>query len=213
MRKMRNFILFFFVLLCAVVSYYVLMHYNVLKKDSSTSIDAVIIINDVKDVLKLAVVEYQAADYITLKQDDYKNILSLPVHVGTKEITLLIRGTITMGFDLEKIDENFIAVEHEKKVITLTLPEPERLGLDVDYTFLNESETFFANISEKDRNNVLKMGKLHLIKAARTKQLKEQTFQKGSEKIETLLTGLLPDYRVNVIGSRTPLPLQTQGQE
>lgn len=118
------------------------------------------------------------------------------------EATLTIEGTgsIKAGFPLQ--DYFSVSIDHGRKVITVTLPEPEILSTDVSYRVLNDEDGFFVSVTPEKRTEALADLRRSLQRAAVDRGLLEEA-EKQAEKIISVLYSpitYLPDapYRVEV---------------
>ncbi len=167
-------------------------------KSSESEIIHTLIVNDMRDILKLAVMEFNVSDVVENRIENYVNILSYPLYVGDKEMDLLVRGKMTVGFDLEKMGEGAFIKDEKLKAINVILPSPELIAVDTDYKFLNESKAFWLQIDEKERNRLMSMAKARLYEIARSKRLLDKAEFSGVERVEKYLKGLYPEYKVTI---------------
>jgi hypothetical protein len=158
-----------------------------------------LIINDIKEILKLAVLEVNVSDIVESRKEKFVNILSFPVYIGNKEMDLLVRGKITVGFDLKKMEEEDFLLNRTDKTITVTLPAPELIATDIDYRFMNESKTFWLSISEEERNQIMAFGKARLYRIARDKRILDKAEFSGVDTIQAYLEKLFPGYSISMI--------------
>jgi len=158
-----------------------------------------LIINDIKEILKLAVLEVNVSDIVESRKEKFVNILSFPVYIGNKEMDLLVRGKMTVGFDLKKMEEEDFLLNSTDKTITVTLPAPELIATDIDYRFMNESKTFWLSISEEERNQIMAFGKARLYRIARDKRILDKAEFSGVDTIQAYLEKLFPGYSISMI--------------
>lgn len=158
-----------------------------------------LIINDIKEILKLAVLEVNVSDIVESRKEKFVNILSFPVYIGNKEMDLLVRGKMTVGFDLKKMEEEDFLLNRTDKTITVTLPAPELIATDIDYRFMNESKTFWLSISEEERNQIMAFGKARLYRMARDKRILDKAEFSGVDTIQAYLEKLFPGYSISMI--------------
>lgn len=158
-----------------------------------------LIINDIKEILKLAVLEVNVSDIVESRKEKFVNILSFPVYIGNKEMDLLVRGKMTVGFDLKKMGEEDFLLNRTDKTITVTLPAPELIATDIDYRFMNESKTFWLSISEEERNQIMAFGKARLYRIARDKRILDKAEFSGVDTIQAYLEKLFPGYSISMI--------------
>jgi len=158
-----------------------------------------LIINDIKEILKLAVLEVNVSDIVESRKEKFVNILSFPVYIGNKEMDLLVRGKMTVGFDLKKMEEEDFLLNRTDKTITVTLPAPELIATDIDYRFMNESKTFWLSISEEERNQIMAFGKARLYRIARDKRILDKAEFSGVDTIQAYLEKLFPGYSISMI--------------
>ncbi len=95
----------------------------------------VITVNDVKPIAEFSTVKFYNED----------------VHVKTKKVigithkfVLIAKGTVKAGFDLSKLTDKDIVVEHDS-ILTITLPNVSILDTIMnpsDYEYLNEGKRF-----------------------------------------------------------------------
>jgi len=158
-----------------------------------------LIINDIKEILKLAVLEVNVSDIVESRKEKFVNILAFPVYIGNKEMDLLVRGKMTVGFDLKKMEEEDFLLNRTDKTITVTLPAPELIATDIDYRFMNESKTFWLSISEEERNQIMAFGKARLYRIARDKRILDKAEFSGVDTIQAYLEKLFPGYSISMI--------------
>lgn len=158
-----------------------------------------LIINDIKEILKLSVLEVNVSDIVESRKEQFVNILSFPVYVGNKEMDLLVRGKMSVGFDLKKMKDDAFLLDKKSKTITVTMPAPELIATDIDYRFMNESKTFWLSIREEERNQIMAFGKSRLYRIARDKRILDKAEFSGVETIQSYLEKLFPGYNVSVI--------------
>ena len=158
-----------------------------------------LIINDIKEILKMAVLEVNVSDIVESRKEKFINILSFPVYVGNKEMDLLVRGKMTVGFDLKKMGAEDFLLDKINKTITVTLPAPELIATNTDYRFMNESKTFWLSISEEERNQIMAFGKARLYRIARDKRILDKAEFSGVETIQSYLEKLFPGYSICIV--------------
>jgi len=158
-----------------------------------------LIINDIKEILKVAVLEVNVSDIVESRKEKFVNILSFPVYVGNKEMDLLVRGKMTVGFDLKKMKDGDFVLNKGDRTITVTLPAPELIATDIDYRFMNESKTFWLSISEEERNQIMAFGKSRLYRIARDKRILDKAEFSGVDTIQSYLEKLFPGFKISII--------------
>jgi len=110
-----------------------------------------------------------------------------------------VRGKMTVGFDLKKMEEEDFLLNSTDKTITVTLPAPELIATDIDYRFMNESKTFWLSISEEERNQIMAFGKARLYRIARDKRILDKAEFSGVDTIQAYLEKLFPGYSISMI--------------
>jgi hypothetical protein len=124
--------------------------------------EEMLILQGVRRVCKLATVELSLADYA-------KKVVPKTVDLPfTKEPAayLFYSGVVSAGFDLCE-DSASIEVDHATRKVTVTLPAPRILGVDVlRFETINESSGFLNAIAPQDRNHWFSEARAALEKGA-----------------------------------------------
>lgn len=118
------------------------------------------------------------------------------------EANLVIEGTgsIKAGFALQ--DYFSVAVDHSRRVIRVTLPEPKILSSDVTYEVLNDRDGFFVSVTPEKRTRALADLRSDLERVALERGLLKKAEQQAEKVVSVLYSPIsyLPDqpYRVEV---------------
>ncbi len=199
MGKIKTFIIIVQLVIIALLLTWIVNLKNEKLSGTRDEIVHTLIVNDMKDILKLAVMEFNVSDIVENRIENYVNILSFPLYVGEKEMDLLVRGKMTVGFDLEKVGSDSFLLNHGAKTIDVTLPAPELIAMDTDYKFLNETKTLWLQIEDKERNRLMAMAKARLYDIARAKRIMDKAEFAGVERITGYLNELYPGYQVTIV--------------
>jgi hypothetical protein len=104
-----------------------------------------------RNLSELATVEYKINKIIRVKDDSI---------FGSRRLLIEVPATVKAGIDLSKITNRDIV--RTEKTITVYLPEPELLDLNVDLTnvreVVNETSLFRSDFSPGEKNTYLRNG-------------------------------------------------------
>ncbi|HKK87799.1 MAG TPA: DUF4230 domain-containing protein [Saprospiraceae bacterium] len=176
MRNLKN--LFFLILLLLV---FALGWWGKARidKTSKTEIEAEVAIGMLQNVLKLATVEQELSEVLTRRQ-----FRSYDWDVFSGKMIYKLQGKVAAGYDLEGMNIRIDSLE--KKVTISGMNAPELLYVEADIQFYDITEGLFFEFEEDDYNQIMRIGKQELIKAAKDNGILEQASKKGSEALNHL---------------------------
>lgn len=122
---------------------------NKLRKEQS-----VILLNRIKQVLKLITVEGEFSEIFTHR--DGKSIFFNLVQLEKKAI-LIIKAKVMVGFNLSQI--NIDINSNSKKIKLSQFPNPEILSIDTDLEYYDIQKGITNKLSEKDLTDINKKSK------------------------------------------------------
>lgn len=176
---MRNLKYFFFLVLLLLV--FVLGWWGKARMDKApkTEIEAEVALGMLQNVLKLATVEQELSEVLTRRQ-----FRSYDWDVFSGKMIYKLHGKVAAGYDLEGMDIRIDSLE--KKVTISGMNAPELLYVDADIQFYDITEGLFFEFEEDDYNQIMRIGKQELIKAAKDNGILERAVKKGSEALNHL---------------------------
>ena len=171
MRHLK-YVFFFVVLLLAFVLGW--WGKSELDRPPETEVKAEVAVGMLQNVLKLATVEQELSEVLTRRQ-----FRSYDWEVFSGKMIYKLQGRVAAGYDLEGMT---IGVDSLEKKLTISgLHAPELLYTEVDVQFYDISEGLFFEFGEEDYNQVMRIGKQELIKAAKENGILDQAGKQGEE--------------------------------
>ncbi len=156
------------------------------KKKEISSTQSTILLDKVKDVLKLVTVEANFNElYNETKTRPVTLYLPLPSTFSfSKKAILEVKGKVLVGFDLEKVS---ISADSVNRVLTLSnLPEPEVLSIDHQVQYRNLEESFFNSFSAEDYTSLNHNAKEMLRQKVEESDLMEKARGQGNQMIDVI---------------------------
>ncbi len=156
------------------------------KKKEISSTQSTILLDKVKDVLKLVTVEANFNElYNETKTRPVTLYLPLPSTFSfSKKAILEVKGKVLVGFDLEKVS---ISADSVNRVLTLSnLPEPEVLSIDHQVQYRNLEESFFNSFSAEDYTSLNHNAKEMLRQKVEESHLMEKARGQGNQMIDVI---------------------------
>lgn len=105
----------------------------------------------IQEVLKLALLDVQVSQMFEMKKDAI-TMMSIPIPLTSQKSLIVAEGKATLGYDFTL--DNF-DMDWKNKRLSVKLPEPGVLALDLNYRFVFENDTFLNRITPEDRNDHL----------------------------------------------------------
>ena len=118
------------------------------KKAPTKTIEASILLEKVKTVLKVVSVEGQFTEIISHQQQG-KLLGIIPQN---KKAILVIKGTAMVGFDLQKLE--FQIDKSTKQIRLKELPNPEIISIDTDTSYYDIKENIWSKFSPVDHTEL-----------------------------------------------------------
>ncbi len=156
------------------------------KKEEISRSQSTILLDKVKDVLKLVTVEANFNElYNETKTRPVTLYLPLPSTFSfSKKAILEVQGKVLVGFDLEKVS---ITADSTNRVLTLSnLPEPEILSIDHQVQYRNLEESFFNSFSAEDYTSLNHNAKEMLRQKVAESDLMEKARGQGNQMIDVI---------------------------
>lgn len=156
------------------------------KKEEVSRSQTTILLDKVKDVLKLVTVEANFNElYNETKTRPVTLYLPLPsTFEFSKKAILEVQGKVLVGYDLEKVN---IAVDSVHRVLTLSnLPDPEILSIDHQVQYRNLEESFFNSFSAEDYTSLNHNAKEMLRQKVEASDLLEKARLQGNQMLDVI---------------------------
>ena len=118
------------------------------KKAQTKTIEASVLLEKVKTVLKVVSVEGQFTEIISHQQQG-KLLGIIPQN---KKAILVIKGTAMVGFDLQKLE--FQIDKSTKQIRLKELPNPEIISIDTDTSYYDIKENMWSKFSPVDHTEL-----------------------------------------------------------
>ncbi|MFN8575544.1 MAG: DUF4230 domain-containing protein [Candidatus Sericytochromatia bacterium] len=153
------------------------------------SVNNIAVVKKELPILELATLELKDVKYSYSWSDKWLN--------SEKKININGNFDIKFGFDLNKSFE--INIDETKKEISLTLPQPKILSIELKRSSLESEDGWINKINDNDRNIVLNS----FITSAKKEFNKEVYFEKSRKNLENVfnkvLTKRLEDFNIKYI--------------
>jgi len=156
------------------------------KQKEISKTQSTILLDKVKDVLKLVTVEANFNElYNETKTRPVTLYLPLPSTFSfSKKAILEVQGKVLVGFDLEKVT---ISADSVNRVLTLSnLPEPEILSIDHQVEYRNLEESFFNSFSAEDYTDLNKNAKEMLREKVQDSNLMDEARSQGNQMLDVI---------------------------
>lgn len=148
--------------------------------------DSSVLLERVRGVLKMVTVEGDIHEiYNSTQSRDVTLYLPLPTRFSfDKRATVEVRGTVLVGYDLEKLD---LRVEADsRRVLISNLPEPEILAIDHELDYRDLEESWFNTFTARDYSELNRRAKEVLRNKALESRLTEEAARRGGDVLEGL---------------------------
>ncbi len=142
--------------------------------------EATVLLERVRNVMKMVTVEGDVSElFSSTSSRNVTLYLPLPSRFSfDKKATVEVRGTVLVGYDLERLD---IAIDPDRRVLTLrNLPEPEILAIDHELIYRDLDESWFNTFSAGDYSRLNRRAKERLRDEALASNLLERAREQGS---------------------------------
>ncbi len=144
--------------LCKVVAYDLLLPFSNELRDRALVVDLEATRLDLREHLRTSIAELAVAEdrlSTTFDRTFVRTILPGTWFESESSATLTIaaNGAIKAGFDLQDYFE--LTLDHDAKVLIVTLPQPSVLSRDVSFEVLNDVDGFFVKITPEKRTAAL----------------------------------------------------------
>lgn len=143
----------------------------------------------VKEVLKLALSEIHVSQVYEIKKGNL-SVLSMPIPFTNQKSLIIAEGVAMLGYDLCNVK-----VDLRGKEVTLDLPHPSILSLDLDYRVVYENDYVLNRITPDDRNEMLMNIKNEIKKTL----ISESRKMDLAERTKKLVEAISQKLRVNVV--------------
>lgn len=156
------------------------------KQKEISKTQSTILLDKVKDVLKLVTVEANFNElYNETKTRPVTLYLPLPSTFSfSKKAILEVQGKVLVGYDLEKVS---ISADSANRVLTLSnLPEPEILSIDHQVEYRNLEESFFNSFSAEDYTDLNKNAKEMLREKVQESNLMDEARSQGNQMLDVI---------------------------
>lgn len=156
------------------------------KQDEITSSKGHVLLNKVEEVCKLVTVEGNFEElYNETNIRQFTFYLPMPsTWRFPKEATLFVRGTVMVGYDMDKIQ---VSADSASRTILLSnLPEPQVLAIDHQVEYKDLDESWFNTFSTEDYTKLNQNAKEVLRKKAEESGLLERASGQGNQMIEAI---------------------------
>ncbi|MBX2870580.1 MAG: DUF4230 domain-containing protein [Saprospiraceae bacterium] len=180
------------------------------KQKEITESQSTILLDKVKDVLKLVTVEANFNELYNETQTRPVTLyLPLPSTFSfSKKAILEVQGKVLVGYDLEKVK---ITADSVNRVLTLSnLPEPEILSIDHQVQYRNLEESFFNSFSAEDYTDLNRNAKDMLKEKVEESDLMDKARAQGNQMLDVIRfmgesLGWTVKLEVDLIESTPPL--------
>ncbi len=156
------------------------------KQKEISKTQSTILLDKVKDVLKLVTVEANFNElYNETKTRPVTLYLPLPSTFSFSEKAILeVQGKVLVGYNLEKVR---ISADSVNRVLTLSnLPEPEILSIDHQVEYRNLEESFFNSFSAEDYTDLNKNAKEMLREKVQESNLMDEARSQGNQMLDVI---------------------------
>lgn len=148
------------------------------------------ILMQVQEVFKLSLLEVQVSQIYEVGKDRMR-VLSIPIPFTEQQSLIVAEGKAFLGYDLQHTDINIM-----QKKISIQLPEPMVLSLDIDFRVVFENDYVFNRILPQDRNEMF----LKIKSELRSSLLSELRKRHLRNRLEELMKGVLHEFEVQIKG-------------
>ena len=149
------------------------------KREEKTKVSNEVILNQIKEVVKLVSVE----GYFT-EIYKYKNYYNLDWSIFTKRALVRVKAKVSMGIDLNKMKFDF---DETSKTLTIgPMPQPELFSIDHDIDYYDISEGTFNSFSSDDFNKINNDVKQYIRNVALKSELPQRAKLQSQKTLETI---------------------------
>ncbi len=204
-------LLFIGLIIGAIVSYFIFLKFNDVKKKATTQLQSSILIEKIRSVCKLVTVEGDFAEiyhYESVKEKFF-NLIS-----GRKKALILIDAKAHVGYDLSKIS---LESDTKNKCIILShFPQPELLTIETDYKYYDKKEGWLNPFTSQDLTEINREAKQFIIDKVPESGLIQEARKEALEAISLMEAlaqsiGWKLDYTA-LKTSDTPIPKKITSQ-
>ncbi len=138
--------LFYLLLMMAVAAasgYFGMRYYLNQKAETVEVVDGTVLLEKVQRVAKMITVEGYFSELY-----DHKDYYSYDISIFRKKAILKVKGKVSIGYDLEKMEFDVNPVKRE--LVIRYFPDPEVLSVDTDVSYFDIQEGLFNSFSEED---------------------------------------------------------------
>lgn len=138
----------------AFAMYFVVKFYHKFQLKSNTEKQSVVLIEKIKKVCKLVVIEGEFAEIYDHRHDQgyFFGLL-----ISKKKALVKVRAMVHIGFDLQKLKMNVHLAS--KTIILSSFPQPEVISLESDIEFYDVKDGFLNKFKPDDFSQVNKQAK------------------------------------------------------
>jgi hypothetical protein len=160
----------------------------------TTTLDHGVIVERTRAVARLVTSETTLRDVVV-----YQNRLL----GSTKRSLVVVTGKVLSGFDLDHGTE--VAVDHEAKVVRVTLPPAAVLAVEVtDLKTYDEQRGLWNPFRPADRDTIFRLARDQLVKSAGEVELARHTEESARRLLEALVSA--DGYTTEVVFTGPPNP-------
>ena len=152
----------------------------------TTETDATVLIQNIKDVCKLVIIEANLQEIYDEKSNRNVTVyLPLPTNFTfSKKASIEVVGKVLVGYDLEKIT---IDVDSTNKILYIrNLPNPEIISIEHDVKYRSLDESFFNEFTPNDFTELNKTAKAILKQKAIEEKLLDRAEEQGNEVLRVI---------------------------
>jgi hypothetical protein len=123
--------------------------------DSKTSLSQEVIMEQMKNVVKLGTVEGYFSEVY-----DYKEHFGPELSFFTKKALIRVKAKILAGFDLESIK---VVVDEKSRTVTIgNIPDPQIISIEHDIDYYDITEGIFNSFTTEDYNKMNVQAKTYI---------------------------------------------------
>ena len=154
--------------------------------EKKTEINKEIVLQQVKNVLKLGTIEGYFSEVY-----DYKEHIGFDFSPFRKKALIRVKAKVLVGFDMDSI--NIEVIQKDKEVIISNIPQSTILSIDHDLDYYDITEGTFNSFTTSDYNKMNNQSKLYIKNTALKSNLLEKSQIQLDEHLN-LLKSLLNSY-------------------
>src|SRR5687767_3425997 len=140
---------------------------------------SVVLLEKIKTVCKLVTAEGQFAEIY-----EYKESLPFAKPFFDKKALIRVRATVSVGYDLSKI--NMVPDEKSHTLVISNLPPAEIISVEHDLDYYDLTEGFFNQFSTDDYNTINARAKEFVVSQVHKSSLMDAADEKRNELIEVI---------------------------